>query len=88
MDRSTRTNEIIGCVIGMVIAAAVLVIAVVISGNYEDLGDRSVPFIYAPAAATIGVGAALAYVEDALVPDVAISALRGLRRLALGFYRS
>ncbi len=88
MPRTLKTNEIVGLCIGMVVTAGAIVIAVVLSGNYEDLGDRSLPFIYAPGAASLGIGAALAYVENKLVPSFAIDLAKGIRKLLLGIYRS
>lgn len=85
---SRKKHEIVGLALGFIVTASALVIAVVVSGNYEDLGDRSVPFIYAPGAATLGAGAALAYAENRLVPAVAIDVVKGLHKLVLSVYRS
>lgn len=88
MKASLKRDELMGLTIGLAVTAAAIVIAVVVSGNYEDLGDRSLPFIYAPGAATLGIGAALAYTENRLVPSVVVDLARGVRKLLLGIYRS
>ena len=86
MTLSMRRRELLGALAGMAVAAIAVSIAVVISGNYEDLGDRSLPFIYAPGAGVLGFIVALAIADGKPVPDAIAAVLGGLRRLATKLY--